>query len=252
MGPRAGRRRWTAGPAGCASRPRARWPNGAPRAVRLPLIWPENFPANTRHALRAASYAAEQGAGARFALAASRLAFCGGFDLEDTEILSVAASVAGLPVDGCLEAARDPSRDVDAVGHRARPARPRGAPPAGGPARPALARGGAPPRTRRAAARPRPLTPGSAIPPPPSRAAPAPSPAAPLPPSCNGGGPASILTRWGNFQHSSRRSPLIQDFAPSRREILLPAVVRPGNAGICPSGPSCRRGQPAPPRGRRC
>jgi 2-hydroxychromene-2-carboxylate isomerase len=82
------------------------------QAVRLPLIWPDNFPANTRHALRAASYAAEQGAGAGFALAASRLAFCGGFDLEDPEILGVAASVAGLSLDGCLAAARDPSRDV--------------------------------------------------------------------------------------------------------------------------------------------
>jgi 2-hydroxychromene-2-carboxylate isomerase len=82
------------------------------REVRLPLIWPDNFPANTRHALRAAAYAAEQGAGASFALAASRLAFCGGFDLEDPEILSVAASAAGLPADGCLGAARDPSRDV--------------------------------------------------------------------------------------------------------------------------------------------
>jgi len=82
------------------------------RAVRLPLVWPDNFPANTRHALRAASFAGEQGAGASFALAASRLAFCGGFDLEDPEILSVAASAAGLPIDSCLSAARDPSRDV--------------------------------------------------------------------------------------------------------------------------------------------
>ncbi|HTX08369.1 MAG TPA: DsbA family protein [Solirubrobacteraceae bacterium] len=82
------------------------------RAVRLPLVWPDNFPANTRHALRAAAYAAEQGAGPSFALAATRLAFCGGFDLEDPEILSVAASAAGLPIDACLSAARDPSRDV--------------------------------------------------------------------------------------------------------------------------------------------
>jgi 2-hydroxychromene-2-carboxylate isomerase len=82
------------------------------REVRLPLVWPDNFPANTRHALRAASYAAEHRSGASFALAASRLAFCGGFDLEDPEILSVAASVAGLPTDGCLKAARDPSRDL--------------------------------------------------------------------------------------------------------------------------------------------
>ena len=40
-------------------------------AARLPLVWPDGFPANTRHALRAASYAAENGAGASFALAAS-------------------------------------------------------------------------------------------------------------------------------------------------------------------------------------
>jgi 2-hydroxychromene-2-carboxylate isomerase len=80
-------------------------------AVRLPLVWPDQFPANTRHALRAAAYAAENGAGASFALAATRLAFCGGFDLEDPEILAAAATAAGLPVDGCLAAARDPSRD---------------------------------------------------------------------------------------------------------------------------------------------
>ena len=80
-------------------------------AVRLPLVWPDRFPANPRHALRAASYAAESGAGATFALAASRLAFCGGFDLEDPEIIGVAAAAAGLSLDGCLDAARDPSRD---------------------------------------------------------------------------------------------------------------------------------------------
>jgi 2-hydroxychromene-2-carboxylate isomerase len=81
-------------------------------AARLPLVWPENFPANTRHALRAASYAGEQGVGANFALAATRLAFCGGFDLEDPEILAVAASAAGLSVKACLMAARDSTRDV--------------------------------------------------------------------------------------------------------------------------------------------
>jgi hypothetical protein len=65
------------------------------RAVRLPLVWPDGFPANTRHALRAAAYAGENGAGASFALAAMRLAFCGGFDLEDPEIIDVAAAAAG-------------------------------------------------------------------------------------------------------------------------------------------------------------
>jgi 2-hydroxychromene-2-carboxylate isomerase len=81
------------------------------REVRLPLVWPDSFPANTRHALRAAAYATENGAGASFALAATRLAFCGGYDLEDPEILSVAAAAAGLSLEGCLTAARDPSRD---------------------------------------------------------------------------------------------------------------------------------------------
>jgi 2-hydroxychromene-2-carboxylate isomerase len=80
-------------------------------ATRLPLVWPDAFPANTRHALRAASYAAENGAGATFALAALRLAFCGGFDLEDPEVLGIAAAAAGLPLEGCLLAARDPERD---------------------------------------------------------------------------------------------------------------------------------------------
>lgn len=82
------------------------------RAVRLPLVWPDQFPANTRHALRAATYAAENGAGASFALAAMRLAFCGGFDLEDSEILGEAAAAAGLSVDACLSAARDSARDL--------------------------------------------------------------------------------------------------------------------------------------------
>jgi len=80
-------------------------------AARLPLVWPDAFPTNTRHALRAASYATENGAGAGFALAASRLAFCGGFDLEDPEILGIAAGAAGLSIEGCLAAAREPERD---------------------------------------------------------------------------------------------------------------------------------------------
>ena len=97
--------RWTRFDATCALAERAAL------AARLPLVWPDRFPANTRHALRAASYAAENGAGASFALAASRLVFCGGYDLEDPEILSVAATSAGLSLEGCLLAARDPERD---------------------------------------------------------------------------------------------------------------------------------------------
>ena len=81
-------------------------------ALQLPLVWPDGFPRAVPEAQRAAAYAAEIGAGARFALAASRLAFCGGYDLDDDEILADAAAAAGVPVDGCLAAAGDPARDA--------------------------------------------------------------------------------------------------------------------------------------------
>jgi 2-hydroxychromene-2-carboxylate isomerase len=79
--------------------------------LRLPLVWPERFPADLPAAMRVASYAAECGRGAAFTLAACRLAYCGGFDLEDPEIIAEAAAAAGLGLDACLEAARDVSRD---------------------------------------------------------------------------------------------------------------------------------------------
>ncbi|HEY4824731.1 MAG TPA: DsbA family protein [Solirubrobacteraceae bacterium] len=81
------------------------------RQLRLPLVWPERFPAAVPSALRAAAHAAELGAGARFALAAFRLAFCGGYDLEDPEALAVAAATARVSLDGCLQAAGDRSED---------------------------------------------------------------------------------------------------------------------------------------------
>lgn len=81
--------------------------------LRLPLIWPENFPAAVPSALRAAAYAADTGAPDRFALAASRLAFCGGFDLEDPEILAEAAAAAVIPLEEALHAARDRTRNVE-------------------------------------------------------------------------------------------------------------------------------------------
>jgi 2-hydroxychromene-2-carboxylate isomerase len=77
----------------------------------MPLVWPERFPSEVPAAMRVASYAAECGRGAAFTLAAGRLAYCGGFDLEDPEILAAAAAAAGLGLDACLEAARDESRD---------------------------------------------------------------------------------------------------------------------------------------------
>ncbi len=80
-------------------------------ALRLPLVWPDRFPADTPAALRAAAYAAEICAGSRFALAASRLAFCGGFDLEDPEILAEASAAAGIALSDCFSAVGDLSRD---------------------------------------------------------------------------------------------------------------------------------------------
>jgi 2-hydroxychromene-2-carboxylate isomerase len=79
--------------------------------LRLPLIWPERFPGGAPMALRAAAHAAEIGAGAAFALAAVRLAYCGGFDLEDPEILAEAAAAAGMKLEVCLAAAGDQARD---------------------------------------------------------------------------------------------------------------------------------------------
>jgi 2-hydroxychromene-2-carboxylate isomerase len=81
-------------------------------SLRLPLVWPDGFPAPVPSAMRAVANAAEIGACAPFALAASRLAFCGGFDLDDPEILAEAAAASGMPLDACLAAAGDAARDA--------------------------------------------------------------------------------------------------------------------------------------------
>jgi len=93
------------------------------QALRMPLVWPERFPSRVPSAMRVATYANEHNLGSRFVVAAGRLAFCGGFDLEDPDIIAEAAAAAGLDVEGALLAARDPRRDhqIDmagrAVGH---------------------------------------------------------------------------------------------------------------------------------------
>ncbi len=80
-------------------------------ALHMPLVWPEHHPAPRPAAMRAAAYAAEQGRGAAFVLAASRLAFCGGFDLDDPEVLAEAAAAAGIGLRECLHAAGETVRD---------------------------------------------------------------------------------------------------------------------------------------------
>lgn len=79
--------------------------------LRMPLVWPERFPSRVPTAMRVATYAHEQGCGSAFVIAAGRLAFCGGFDVEDPDILAEAAAAAGVDVEGALVAARDPRRD---------------------------------------------------------------------------------------------------------------------------------------------
>ena len=80
-------------------------------ALRLPLVWPDWFGTDAPRALRAAAHASEIGAGGRFGLAATRLAFCGGFELDDPETLTEAAAAAGVPLNDCLQAAGDLTRD---------------------------------------------------------------------------------------------------------------------------------------------
>ena len=94
-------------------------------ALRLPLVWPERYPAPRPRALRAAVHAASLGAGDRFVLAASRLAFCGGFDLEDTDVLVEAAAAAAISIEACLAAAGDPIWD-EAISASARGLREQG------------------------------------------------------------------------------------------------------------------------------
>ncbi|WP_354698620.1 hypothetical protein DSM112329_04306 [Paraconexibacter sp. AEG42_29] len=79
--------------------------------LRMPLVWPEQMPVSFLSAMRVADYACDAGRGEPFVLAACRLAFCGGFDLDDPDILAEAAAAAGLPLDDCLRAAGDRGRD---------------------------------------------------------------------------------------------------------------------------------------------
>jgi 2-hydroxychromene-2-carboxylate isomerase len=88
--------------------------------LRLPLIWPETYPADVPAAMRVAAHASSAGRGAAFVLAAGRLAFCGGFNLDDPEILAEAAAAAGLALGDCLRAAGEKRRDgaIEAAGRR--------------------------------------------------------------------------------------------------------------------------------------
>ena len=79
--------------------------------LQMPLVWPEVQPVAGRSAMRVAALAAERGRAAEFVLAASRLAFCGGYDVDDPEILAEAAAAADLGLAECLQAAGELRRD---------------------------------------------------------------------------------------------------------------------------------------------
>ena len=80
-------------------------------ALGLPLVWPEGA-GSSRAAMRVASLAVERGCARGFVLAAARLAFCGGFELDDPEVIAEAAAVAGLGLEDALQAAHETCRDV--------------------------------------------------------------------------------------------------------------------------------------------
>jgi hypothetical protein len=78
----------------------------------LPLVWPD-VPPDGRRAARVAIHARDLGRGLPFALAAARLAFGGGFDLDDDAVLAQAAWAAGLDETAALAAAEDPRYDLE-------------------------------------------------------------------------------------------------------------------------------------------
>jgi 2-hydroxychromene-2-carboxylate isomerase len=84
----------------------------------LPLVWPDGYPYRFRAAMRVAALASELGCAGAFVLAASRLAFCGGYDIDDPEILAEAAAAAGIGLAETLHAAGDIGRDgpIEEVG----------------------------------------------------------------------------------------------------------------------------------------
>ena len=88
--------------------------------LRMPLVWPDRWPYDVPSGMRVASLAGERNRAGAFVLAAGRLAFCGGFDLDDPEILAEAAAAAGLGLEDCLNAAGDTGRDgaMETVGRR--------------------------------------------------------------------------------------------------------------------------------------
>lgn len=93
----------------------------------MPLVWPDerevpraHEPAHGLAARRASAFAVSRGRGAPFVTVAGRLAFCGGYDLDDPDVLADAAIAARLCPDECLAASTDPAWDASLVQAAAR------------------------------------------------------------------------------------------------------------------------------------
>jgi 2-hydroxychromene-2-carboxylate isomerase len=93
--------------------PRHPGAEGRAEALGLPLVWPDVPAFDGRRARRAAAFAAEQDRAPAFVMAAARLAYAGGFDLDDPAVLAEAAAAAGLGFGPCLDAAEDSARDEE-------------------------------------------------------------------------------------------------------------------------------------------
>ncbi len=129
----------------------------ADRAATLsvPLVWPETFGADVRPPCGPPSPRAASAAARRSCSPPVRLAFCGGFDLADPEVLAEAAAAAAVPLDPCLAAAGDVALDgpLETQGRGCSPWAPTGCPRCGSAARSSRARTGSrrrsPPRAPR-------------------------------------------------------------------------------------------------------
>jgi 2-hydroxychromene-2-carboxylate isomerase len=75
----------------------------AKRYGLLPVKWPETWPNNGLHAMRAAIFAQQAGRTVAFALAAFRQAFAGGKDLSDVDNVLIAAAACELHPNAVLK-----------------------------------------------------------------------------------------------------------------------------------------------------
>ena len=75
----------------------------ADRYGLLPVKWPDPWPTNGLHAMRAAIFAQQAGRTVAFALAAFRQAFAGGKDLSDVDNVLIAAAACELHPNAVLK-----------------------------------------------------------------------------------------------------------------------------------------------------